>query len=201
MSRKWNIFRKKGSKADSHGTTSANEDIEFQPAPAEHDLHWSSSSSSTQSREFHSDNADTSARRDSGPKHPVFPSLAGGNVKPHIDSASEQFPKKSKQFQNHAENGGMRLRKDSLSSKFMDMPYNSGDSSQKGNNKNMYDNTDNGFGPDQRQLVAEATINRTSPRAPKKLIKPGDVNAQQPAYLTQQPNNSMVRIVFYQVLP
>nr|CAB3262750.1 uncharacterized protein LOC100182710 [Phallusia mammillata] len=189
MSRKWNPFRKHRPKADSHGTTSANEDIEFQPAPIDQESHWSSSSGSTRSRELHSDDPDLSARRDSGQKHAGLPSVSAGFLNAHNETAADG--KRSKHYQNHAENGGMRYRKDSLSSKFKDLSHSGPDSMSKSGGKNNYDSTDNGFGSEPSHLVSAATITRTSPRAPKKLIKPGEINAPQPAYLSQQGNSNL----------
>jgi len=193
MSKKWNLFRKKGSKADSHGTTSAHEEIFFQPVPAaENESPWPTSSGATRNQGQQLDEPSEQATRKLHLKNAVavLPPISAHQM---ANSLSAKLVVSKNAISNTHENGETRPRTDSISgiinSHNVGKPY-----------PLLSTNSDIALTePVIRQYIADseplhvvpaATVIRASPLAPRKLVKPGDTNLSQPVYLQPTSNNN-----------
>ncbi|CAK8689174.1 unnamed protein product [Clavelina lepadiformis] len=174
MSRKWNLFSKrKGSKVDSHGTTAADEEIQFKPniRPGQESSHWG---------------LNTNARnRDSHPatKAPDYRKAVGSQT-------SAQSAPQAQMLSNQRNDIGVAAVTDAQKRiSELDVSNNPRFSNRKLHVKNDTESDKNSF--DQHPVVPVANIPRTSPRVAKKLIKPGASNTPQPAFLTPSGNTNL----------
>lgn len=173
MSRKWNPFKKKSGKTDSHGTTLANEEMFFQPS-VRPGCQWGvpNNALTTEPDETSTMKGNTSTKQNSSFGNSSF------NQQSTLSSFNQSWPQSDFTLVRSSE-GQFNAQRNSSQ-----QPHPSAQ-------RNMSPDTISGIGYGPKSLVSVASIPRTSPKVAKKLIKPGVSNASQPNFLKPTLSNQV----------